>query len=168
MVIEWHYGLVVPKLSAGLLPFRHRGTALEVFLVHPGGPFWAHKDAGAWSVAKGEYEPGEDPWDAAQREFAEEVGIPAPVGEITSLGEIKQSSGKVISVFAVVADFEIDAVVSNTFTLEWPRRSGQLQEFPEVDAARWMELSDARRALVGGQLGFLDRLVEQVSGQRTD
>jgi predicted NUDIX family NTP pyrophosphohydrolase len=153
----------VPKLSAGLLPFRRTGGELEVFLVHPGGPFWAHKDAGAWSVAKGEYEPGDDPLATARREFAEEVGMAAPVGDVEPLGEIKQRSGKRITVFAVEADFEVDEVSSNTFSLEWPRGSGRLQEFPEVDAARWMTLADARSALIAGQHGFLDRL-EAIAG----
>ena len=158
----------MPKLSAGLLPFRRPGGELEVFLVHPGGPFWAHKDAGAWSVAKGEYEPGDDPWATAQREFTEEVGIPAPTGDVTPLGEIKQPSGKLITVFAVEADFEVDEVSSNTFSLEWPRGSGRQQEFPEVDMARWMTLADARRALIAGQHGFLDRLEATATGRQSD
>ena len=149
----------MPKLSAGLLPYRHHGDQVEVFIVHPGGPFWAHKDAGAWSIAKGEYEPDEDPLAAARREFTEEVGIPAPDGHVSPLGEIKQPSGKRITVFAVEADFEVATVRSNTFTLEWPRRSGRQQEFPEVDDGRWMGIPDAQRALVGGQVGFLDRLL---------
>jgi predicted NUDIX family NTP pyrophosphohydrolase len=158
----------VPKLSAGLLPFRRRGEDIEVFLVHPGGPFWANKDAGAWSIAKGEYDLGEDPWATAQREFAEEVGAPAPTGETRLLGEIKQPSGKLITVFAVEADFEVDEVTSNTFTLEWPPRSGRHQEFPEVDAARWMTLPEARRALLAGQIGFLDRLAAATTGAGPD
>ena len=158
----------MPKLSAGLLPFRRNGSELEVFLVHPGGPFWAHKDAGSWSIAKGEYEPSDDAWLTAQREFTEEVGAPAPEGEITPLGQIKQPSGKLITVFAVEADFEVDQVVSNTFTLEWPRGSGRDQEFPEVDAARWMQLQEARLALIAGQVEFLDRLVTAAAGQRSD
>jgi len=154
----------VPKLSAGLLPYRHRGQRLEVFIVHPGGPFWAHRDAGAWSIAKGEYDPGDDPLATARREFAEEVGVAPPDGDLTSLGDIKQPSGKLVTVFAVKADFEVDTVTSNTFTLEWPRGSGRLQEFPEVDDARWMSLPDARRALLSGQLGFLDRLEDAAQG----
>ena len=150
----------MPKLSAGLLPYRHRDGGIEVFVVHPGGPFWAHKDAGAWSIAKGEYEPEEDPLATALREFEEEVGRPAPAGVPISLGEIKQRSGKVITAFALECDFEVAAVVSNTFTLEWPRGSGTLQEFPEVDDGRWMTLDDARKALITGQQGFLDALVD--------
>jgi len=149
----------VPKLSAGLLPYRHRGGQVEVFIVHPGGPFWAHKDAGAWSIAKGEYEPDEDPLAAARREFAEEVGMAAPPGEVSPLGEIKQPSGKRITVYALEADFEVATVRSNTFTLEWPRGSGRQQEFPEVDDARWMDLAAARVALIAGQREFLDRLI---------
>ena len=163
-----HYRWRVPKLSAGLLPFRRKGGEPEVFLVHPGGPFWAHKDAGAWSVAKGEYEPGDDPLATARREFAEEVGMPAPTGDVEPLGEIKQPSGKRITVFAVEADFDVDEVSSNTFTLEWPRGSGEQQEFPEVDAARWMSLADARVALIAGQHGFLDRLEATIAGLQSD
>jgi predicted NUDIX family NTP pyrophosphohydrolase len=155
----------VPKLSAGLLPFRVRSAWLECLLVHPGGPFWARKDAGAWSIAKGEYEPGDDPWETAKREFNEEVGMTAPDGEPIALGQIKQPSGKLITAFALRADFEVGEVVSNTFTLEWPRGSGRVQEFPEVDAARWMPLNEARRAIIAGQLGFLDRLLETCQDQ---
>ena len=153
---------MVPKLSAGLLPYRWRDGELEVFLVHPGGPFWAHKDAGAWSVAKGEYAPQDDPVATARREFAEEVGIPAPTGDLLPLGQIKQPSGKLVTVYAVAADFDVTTVVSNTFTLEWPRGSGTLQEFPEVDDARWMSPDEARTALIPGQLGFLQRLDERL------
>jgi len=150
----------MPKFSAGLLPYRQRDGGVEVFVVHPGGPFWAHKDAGAWSIAKGEYEPGDDPLATALREFAEEVGRPVPDGEPIPLGEIKQRSGKVITVFALECDFEVSTVKSNTFTLEWPRGSGVHQDFPEVDDGRWMSLGDARRALITGQRGFLDALVD--------
>jgi predicted NUDIX family NTP pyrophosphohydrolase len=152
------YRWQVPKLSAGLLPFRHRDGELEVFIVHPGGPFWANKDAGAWSIAKGEYESDEDPLETARREFAEEVGIAAPTGEPMPLGQLKQASGKLVTAYAVAADFEVDQVTSNTFTLEWPRGSGLLREFPEVDDGRWMSVAAARTALVSGQREFLDRL----------
>jgi predicted NUDIX family NTP pyrophosphohydrolase len=147
------------KQSAGLLPFRRSAEGLEVFLVHPGGPFWAHKDDNAWSMAKGEYTADEDAWATAQREFAEEVGTAAPVGDVTPLGEVKQPSGKVVTAYAVEADLEVDVVRSNTFTLEWPRGSGRVVEFPEVDAARWMSLDEARVKLIQGQREFLDRLV---------
>jgi predicted NUDIX family NTP pyrophosphohydrolase len=149
----------VAKRSAGLLPFRRSSLAVEVFLVHPGGPFWAHKDAGAWSIAKGEYLEGEEPLAAALREFEEEVGRTAPAGEALPLGDLKQPSGKVVTAFAVQADFEIDEVQSNTFTLEWPRGSGRVRDFPEVDAARWMAMDEARTALHKGQRDFLDRLL---------
>lgn len=151
----------MPRLSAGLLPYRFRSGQIEVFLVHPGGPFWAHKDRGAWSIAKGEHTVEEDPVAAARREFAEEVGIAAPDGELVSLGQIKQPSGKLITVYAVEADFEVASVTSNTFTLEWPRGSGLMREFPEVDDARWMSGVEARAALIEGQRGFLDRLSER-------
>jgi predicted NUDIX family NTP pyrophosphohydrolase len=153
--------VMAAKLSAGLLPYRWRGEWLEVFLVHPGGPFWASKDDGAWSIAKGEYEHGEDPWRTALREWEEEIGQPAPSGEATLLGEYRQASGKRITAFAIGADFEVDEVVSNTFTMEWPPRSGVVGEFPEVDRAEWMTLDVARKKLIGGQQPFLDRL-EQV------
>ena len=146
------------KLSAGLLPYRWRGERLEVFLVHPGGPFWATKDDGAWSIAKGEYDRGEDPWRTALREWEEEIGQPAPSGEATLLGEYRQPSGKLITGFAIDADFEVDEVVSNTFTMEWPPRSGVVGEFPEVDRAEWMPLEIARLKLIAGQQPFLDRL----------
>ena len=153
------------KLSAGLLPYRWSGDWLEVFLVHPGGPFWASKDDGAWSIAKGEYEIGDDPWRTALREWEEEIGQPPPIGEATLLGEYRQASGKRITGFAIGADFEIDEVVSNTFTMEWPPRSGLVGEFPEVDRAEWMPLELARLKLIAGQQPFLDRL-EQLLGAR--
>ena len=153
----------MPKLSAGLLPYRWRGEWLEVFLVHPGGPFWAGKDAGAWSIAKGEYDRGTDPWDAARREFEEEVGRPAPDGSTTLLGDFPQAGGKIVTAFAVAADFDVDEVHSNTFSMEWPPRSGRVGEFPEVDKGEWFRLADARTKLVKGQLPALDRL-EQLVG----
>lgn len=158
----------MPKRSAGLLPYRWRGDWLEVFLVHPGGPFWASKDDGAWSIAKGEYARDEDPFLTALREFEEEVGQPPPSGPASLLGEYRQASGKLITGYAVAADFEVTDVVSNTFSMEWPPRSGLIGEFPEVDRAEWMPLELARRKLVGGQLPFLDRLEQliQTSGPR--
>ncbi|MCZ3386770.1 MAG: NUDIX domain-containing protein [Actinomycetia bacterium] len=153
----------MPKLSAGLLPFRWRSEWLEVFLVHPGGPFWATKDDGAWSLAKGEYSGDEDPWETALREWEEEIGQPPPTGPSALLGQFRQPSGKLVTGYAIAADFEIDAVHSNTFTMEWPPRSGRVGEFPEVDRAEWMRLSPARQKLIAGQLPFLDRL-EQLAG----
>ena len=151
------------KLSAGLLPYRVRDNTLQLFLVHPGGPLWAKKDDSAWSVAKGEYEDGEDPALVALREFEEETGVKPPSGEHIHLGEIKQPSGKRIQVWAVeAAIFDPGAIVSNEFEMEWPPRSGQTQSFPEVDRAEWMSAARARRKLVKGQTGFVDRLTQIV------
>ena len=126
-----------------------------------GGPFWAKKDAGAWSIPKGEYGPDEDPLAAARREFAEELGSPAPEGvPYLPLGEVRQKNGKVVTAWAVAGDLDVTTVVSNTFELEWPPRSGRIQEFPEVDRAAWFDLDTARTKLVAAQAGFLDRLIE--------
>ena len=152
----------MPKRSAGLLPYRWRGEWLEVFLVHPGGPFWASKDEGAWSIAKGEYQSDENPRDAAFREFEEEVGQLPPPGNLAHLGEVRLASGKLVTAYALAADFEIEAVHSNTFTMEWPPRSGLVGEFPEVDRVTWMTLAQARGKINGGQVPFLDRLQEQL------
>ncbi len=150
--------------SAGILLHRGRGDALEVLLVHPGGPFWARRDAGAWSIPKGEYGPDEDPLAAARREFAEELGIPAPDGEAASLGEVMQKAGKIVRAWAVAGDLDVDvdiaAVNSNTFELEWPPRSGQLREFPEVDRAQWFALAVAREKINPAQIALLERLHE--------
>ncbi|MCG5433165.1 NUDIX domain-containing protein [Mycobacterium sp. MYCO198283] len=144
--------------SAGLLLYRWRDGTLEVLLGHPGGPFWAHKDDGAWSVPKGEYAPDEDPWAAARREFAEELGSPAPDGPRVDLGSVRQPGGKVVTVFAVGADFDAAAARSNTFEVEWPRGSGRIREYPELDRVGWFALADADRKLLAGQREFLDRL----------
>jgi predicted NUDIX family NTP pyrophosphohydrolase len=146
------------KLSAGLLMFRKCGPDLQVFLVHPGGPFWKKKDHGAWSIPKGEYEKGEDPLDAAKREFEEETGI-KPEGEFIALDQMKQPSGKVITAWAFEGDCSPKALRSNTFSMEWPPKSGRKQEFPEVDRADWFTLDDARKRIVKGQIGFLDQLM---------
>ncbi|WP_370967973.1 NUDIX domain-containing protein [Amycolatopsis sp. cg9] len=151
------------KRSAGLLLHRGRGETLEVLLGHMGGPFWAKKDAAAWSLPKGELEPDEEPEAAARREFAEELGLPAPSGEYVPLGEVKQSGGKVVTAWAVAADLDPAAVVPGTFTMEWPPRSGRQQEFPEVDRVAWFSPEVAREKLVKGQLPFLDRLAELVA-----
>jgi predicted NUDIX family NTP pyrophosphohydrolase len=148
----------VPVLSAGLLLYRHRGDALEVLIGHPGGLFWARKDDGAWSIPKGEYASGEDPWEAARREFAEEVGCPAPDGARRELGTVKQSSGKMLTVFAVAADLDVSAFTSNTFTLEWPKGSGRLQQFPELDRVAWLPIAQAAIKLLKGHRIFLERL----------
>lgn len=145
------------KHSAGLLMYRRRRGELEVFLVHPGGPFWAKKDAGAWSIPKGEYRPGEDPLAAARREFREETGF-AVAGEFIPLTPLTQPSGKIIQAWAVEGDCDAAAIRSNTFTLEWPPRSGLQPEFPEVDRAAWFTLTAAREKIIKGQVGFLEEL----------
>jgi predicted NUDIX family NTP pyrophosphohydrolase len=147
------------KTSAGILLHRERGGAREVLLVHPGGPFWARKDAGAWSIPKGEYEEGDDPRACALREFEEELGSPLPAGtELTELGTVRQSGGKVITAYAAPGDLDADAITSNTFTIEWPPRSGRSQEFPEVDRAGWFALDEAREKINQAQAEFLVRL----------
>jgi len=151
----------MPRLSAGVLLHRVRGDVVEVLIGHPGGPFWARKDAGAWSIPKGEYELGDDPWEAARREFTEELGTPLPTGEAIAFDAVKQPSGKVLTVFAVAADFDIGAARSNTFTMEWPRGSGRMQEFPELDRVAWAPVALARRKLLKGHVVFLDRLMAQ-------
>jgi predicted NUDIX family NTP pyrophosphohydrolase len=151
----------VPKLSAGLLVYRRFEAGFEVLLVHPGGPFWAKKDDGAWSVPKGEYEPDQDPLEVALLEFEEEIGQPPPDHSGAEwLGEQRQPSGKVVSVWAIEGDVDVSDVRSNTFEMEWPPRSGRTQEFPEVDRASWFDLDQARQKLLRGQLGFLDRVEE--------
>ena len=143
--------------SAGLIVFRERAGALEVLLAHMGGPFWARKDEGAWSIPKGEHPASEDPRDAARREFAEELGSPAPDGELRELGTVRSGS-KVVAAFALAGDLDADRIVSNTFTIEWPPRSGRTQAFPEVDRAAWFDLDAARRKIVKSQRPFLDRI----------
>jgi predicted NUDIX family NTP pyrophosphohydrolase len=149
----------VPARSAGLLLHRVRDGAREVLLVHPGGPFWARRDAGAWSIPKGECEEGEDPQACARREFEEELGVPAPEpADLTELGSIKQSGGKVVTAWAAAGDLDPAAIRSGTFELEWPPRSGRTQAFPEVDRAGWFSLDEAREKLVPAQAALLDRL----------
>ena len=151
----------MPKESAGLLLFRRR-DGLEVFLVHPGGPFWARKDEHAWSIPKGELDSGEDPLSAARREFVEETGLSAD-GDFIALAARKQSGGKVIHAFAIEGDCDPAAVKSNTFELEWPPRSGRRQEFPEVDRAAWFSLATARTKIHKGQAPLIDEL-ERILG----
>lgn len=151
----------MPKLSAGLLLYRVRGDRVEVLIGHPGGPFWARKDDGAWSIPKGEYDSGDDPWEAAQREFAEELGGPAPDGPRIAFEPVKQPSGKILTVFAVAADFDTGGFRSNTFALEWPKGSGRLQEFPELDRVAWLPVAQARTKLLKGHRVVLDRLMAQ-------
>ncbi|MET0900034.1 MAG: NUDIX domain-containing protein [Mycobacterium sp.] len=150
----------MPKLSAGLLLYRVGDGATEVLIAHPGGPFWARKDDGAWSIPKGEYLIGEDPWAAAQREFTEELGLAPPAGPRLELGEVRQAGGKVVTVFAVCADLDITDSRSNTFEMEWPPRSGRMQTFPEVDRVAWVTVEVARTKLLKGQLPVLDRLLD--------
>jgi predicted NUDIX family NTP pyrophosphohydrolase len=138
-------------------------TSYEVLLVHPGGPFWARKDLGSWSVPKGEYAEGEEPLAVARREFEEELGLGVPAGDPVWLGELKQPSGKIVTVFVLNADLELEGTNSNTFELEWPRGSGRFQEFPEVDRAEWFGLDEARQRLSKGQVGFIDRLEQRLT-----
>lgn len=155
----------MPARSAGILLHRRRGDRLEVLLVHPGGPVWARRDQGAWSIPKGEFEPGEEPLAAARREFEEELGVELPDGPAEDLGEVRQKSGKVVRAWAVAGDLDADAITSNTFPLEWPPRSGRMIEVPEVDKAQWFSLQDAREKINPAQVAFLERLRESVSVQ---
>ena len=153
----------MPRTSAGLLMFRRKGNAVEVLLVHPGGPFWAKKDLGAWTIPKGELEDGEDALVTAQREFEEETGI-APSGPFHPLGSIKQKAGKVVHAWAFEGTCDPAQIRSNTFKVEWPRSSGRWQEFPEVDRAEWFRLEAARTRMNPAQVPFLDHLVEMIKG----
>jgi predicted NUDIX family NTP pyrophosphohydrolase len=147
------------RRSAGILLHRERGGVREVLLVHPGGPFWAKKDAGAWSIPKGEYEEGDDPQECARREFEEELGSPLPGdGELRELGTVRLRSGKQVTAYAASGDLDAGAISSNTFTIEWPPRSGVQREFPEVDRAGWFALDEAREKLNPAQAELLDRL----------
>jgi len=148
------------KRSAGILMWKRDGD-LRVLLVHPGGPFWAKKDAGAWSIPKGEYEEGEDPLAVARREFAEELGA-KPKGEVTPLGEIRQKGGKRVTAFALEGDFEVSAMSSNTFDMEWPPRSGKKATFPEVDRTQWFSLGEAKEKINPAQAELIDRLIHVV------
>jgi len=165
-----------PKLSAGILLYRIRTGQLEVFLVHPGGPFWRNKDAGAWSLPKGEYLPVEDPLDAAKREFQEETGFAPPGGDYIPLDQLRQPGGKIVTAWAVQSDRELNdassghhqsdyttvKIQSNTFSMEWPPKSGRMQQFPEVDRAAWFPLAIAQTKILPGQAAFLDRLADHV------
>jgi predicted NUDIX family NTP pyrophosphohydrolase len=148
--------------SAGILLHRGVGDELEVLLVHPGGPLWARRDAGAWSIPKGEYMPEEEPLSAARREFQEELGVPAPDGEAAELGEVRLKSGKRVVAWALAGDLDATAAQSNMFSLEWPPRSGRFEEFPEVDRAQWFTLDDAAEKLNPAQVPLLERLREMV------
>ena len=148
------------KRSAGILLYRLTGDGPEVLLVHPGGPFWARKDAGAWSIPKGEYDEDEDPRACALREFAEETGTTLQPRELADLGSVRQKSGKAVVAWAAEGDLNADAIQSNTFELEWPPRSGRMQTVPEVDRAGWFGLDEAREKLNPAQVGFVERLAE--------
>ena len=149
--------------SAGLLLYRQTASdGVEVWIAHMGGPFWARKEARAWSIPKGEYAETEDAFAAAQREFAEEMGSPPPAADYTPLGTFRQPSGKLITVYAAEADFRPDRVQSNTFALEWPKGSGRVQQVPEIDRAEWVGEVEARSRLAAGQLPILDALLELV------
>ncbi|MEU0895061.1 NUDIX domain-containing protein [Streptomyces massasporeus] len=148
------------KRSAGLLLFHSGENGLEVLLGHMGGPFFARRDAGAWTVIKGEHEQDEPAWEAARREFQEELGLPPPDGEAIDLGEVRQTGGKIVTAWAVRADLDPATITPGTFRMEWPPRSGRLQEFPELDRVAWFGLDRARSVIVKAQAAFLDRLAE--------
>lgn len=150
----------MPRRSAGILLWRRGASGVEVLVGHMGGPFWARKDDGAWSLPKGEHEPGEDALAVALREFEEETGSPLPSSDLLPLGEVRQSGGKLLTVWAAEGDLDADAVRSNTFAVEWPPRSGRVQEFPEIDRAAWVTVDVARTKLVTGQVPLLDRLLD--------
>ena len=151
------------RLAAGLLMYRRRATGLEVLLVHPGGPYWAHKDDGAWTLPKGEHGADEQPIDAAKREFREETGM-EPRGELHPLGSVRLRSGKTIAAWAFAGDCDPATLCSNSFSMEWPPRSGQQRSFPEIDRAAWFPIVVAGTKLIPAQRAFLDRLVQLLGG----
>lgn len=144
----------MPQRSAGLLIFRESDSGIEVLLVHPGGPFWARKDEGAWSIPKGLVDPGEDELEAAKRETMEELGTEI-TGRFDRIGEYRQPGGKIVVAWSVEADLNVDTIVSNAFTMEWPPKSGMMKEFPEIDRAGWFSLAEAERKIVKGQSPIL-------------
>jgi predicted NUDIX family NTP pyrophosphohydrolase len=153
----------VPKRSAGLLLYRVLDDGPEVLVGHPGGPFWARKDEGAWSIPKGEYAEDEDPWIAARREFREEIGFDVPDGPRIDFAPVKQAGGKIVTAFGVRGDLDVTHSVSNTFELEWPRGSGTIREFPEIDRVAWLSVPEARLKLLKGQQPLLDQLAERLA-----
>ena len=153
--------------SAGLLPFRRKAGRIEVLLVHPGGPFWAKKDEGAWSIAKGEVQEGEASLEAAIREFTEETGH-VPLGTFEPLAPLRQPSGKTIHAWAVEDEWDAATFVSNSFTMEWPRRSGRMQAFPEVDRVGWFDIDSALKKILAGQRGFVLELVQRLRSKYCD
>jgi predicted NUDIX family NTP pyrophosphohydrolase len=148
----------MPKRSAGILLFQRDSGELRVLLVHPGGPFWKTRDRGSWSIPKGEYLEGEDAGAVALREFEEETGVALPASNLTSLGEVRQAGGKVVTAWALEGDLDPEKIVSNTFEMVWPPRSGRRQTFPEIDRAGWFTLAEAREKILDGQRPFLERL----------
>jgi predicted NUDIX family NTP pyrophosphohydrolase len=154
------------RRSAGIVVHRGAGSALQVLLVHPGGPLWARRDLGAWSIPKGEYEPDEDSLAAARREFEEELGTAPPAGPAQDLGEVRQKGGKVVDGWAIQGDLEVDSITSNTIEIEWPPRSGKRLEIPEVDRAQWFPVEVAREKINPAQVALLDRLDEIIDAQR--
>jgi predicted NUDIX family NTP pyrophosphohydrolase len=150
--------VAVDRRSAGLLLYRRTSAGPEVLIAHMGGPFWARKDEGAWSIPKGEFEDGEEPLAVALREFEEEIGTPPPAGPVVELGEFRQRGGKRVTVFAREGDLDVSQVRSNEFAMEWPRGSGRMRRFPEIDRAEWMPLDTARRKLVAAQAPAIDAL----------
>jgi predicted NUDIX family NTP pyrophosphohydrolase len=152
------------KRSAGLLLYRLRDGRLDVLIAHMGGPFWANKDDGAWSIIKGEYDEHEDAYAAARREFEEETGSSPPEGEPLELGEVRQRSGKRVTAWALGGDFDPSQVRSNTFAIEWPGGSGEQREFPEIDRVEWFDVAVARRKLVKGQVALLEALERRLGG----
>lgn len=149
------------KTNAGILPYRRRSGQFEVSLVHLGGSFWVKKDLGSWSIAKGEHDEGEDPLQAALRKFSEKTGY-GPAGPFLPLMQRKQPSGKLVDAWATESDWDTSQLVSNTFSMEWPKGSGRVREFPEVDRAEWFEISEAMRCINPAQVGFVDELVEKL------
>ncbi|PUZ25961.1 NUDIX hydrolase [Chitinophaga parva] len=151
----------MPRHSAGILLYRYQAHMLEVLLVHPGGPFWARRDAGAWSIPKGEYEDNEDPETAARREFEEETGQPL-TGKLLPLTPVRQKAGKIVQAYACEGQLDVNKIRPNTFSIEWPARSGRQQSFPEIDKAAWYTLAAAREKLLPAQLPLLDELAQKV------
>ena len=154
----------MPRKSAGLLLFRTISDEVEVLLVHPGGPFWAKKDDGAWSIPKGEFEEGEEPLDAAKREFEEETGM-RPCGEAIRLEPVRQAGGKIVYAYAMKGEFDPAALKSNTFSMEWPPKTGRQHEFPEVDRAAWFMLDEAGRKILKSQAPLLEQLRKALAGE---
>lgn len=155
------------KQSAGILLYRKDTSGYEVLLVHPGGPFWAKKDEGSWSIPKGEFDESEEALVAAKREFQEETSIAAPEGDYVKLGEYKQSSGKIVHAFTLEADVNLEHFKSNMFEMEWPPKSGKTQEFPEIDKTAWLSLAVARQKVVKGQAAILDQLATKLGVTNT-